>query len=70
MLRPLSKPRAVVVVPVSVLWMSDWTGKPFDQIVRDFDRNRWLFAEEAVEYGCADKMLSSAMPVAHSPEDL
>jgi ATP-dependent Clp protease protease subunit len=35
----------------------EWTGKPFDQIVRDFDRNRWLFAEEAVEYGCADKVI-------------
>jgi len=37
--------------------MADWTGKPFDQIVKDFDRNRWLFAEEAVEYGCADKVI-------------
>ena len=50
--------------------MSEWTGKPFEQIVKDFDRNRWLFAEEAVEYGCADKVLSSAMPVAHAAEDL
>ena len=50
--------------------MSEWTGKPFEQIVKDFDRNRWLFAEEAVEYGCADKMLSSAMPVVHAAEDL
>ena len=50
--------------------MSEWTGKPFEQIVKDFDRNRWLFAEEAVEYGCADKMLSSAMPVTRTPEDL
>ncbi|HYO10237.1 MAG TPA: ATP-dependent Clp protease proteolytic subunit [Tepidisphaeraceae bacterium] len=50
--------------------MSEWTGKPFDQIVKDFDRNRWLFAEEAVEYGCADKILQSAMPVTHQPEDL
>lgn len=37
--------------------MADWTGKPFDKIVKDFDRNRWLFAEEAVEYGCADKVI-------------
>lgn len=50
--------------------MSDWTGKPVEQIVKDFDRNRWLFAEEAIEYGCADKMLSNAMPVAHAAEDL
>lgn len=37
--------------------MSDYTGKSTDQIKRDFDRNKWLFAEEAVEYGCADKVL-------------
>jgi ATP-dependent Clp protease protease subunit len=40
--------------------MSDWTGKPADQIHRDFDRNKWLFAEEAVEYGCADRILDRA----------
>jgi ATP-dependent Clp protease, protease subunit len=37
--------------------MAEWTGKEFDTIVRDFDRNKWLFAEEAVEYGCADKVI-------------
>ena len=33
--------------------MADFTGKAQEQIHRDFDRNKWLFAEEAVEYGCA-----------------
>jgi len=37
--------------------MADYTGKPQDMIHRDFDRNKWLFAEEAVAYGCADKVL-------------
>jgi len=37
--------------------MANWTGKTPDQIHRDFDRNKWLFAEEAVEYGCADRVL-------------
>src|SRR5712691_2273034 len=37
--------------------MAEFTGKPADQIHRDFDRNKWLFAEEAVEYGCADRVL-------------
>src|SRR5215471_11639355 len=37
--------------------MADFTGKPSDTIHRDFDRNKWLFAEEAVEYGCADRVL-------------
>jgi ATP-dependent Clp protease protease subunit len=40
--------------------MSDYTGKPADMIHRDFDRNKWLFAEEAVEYGVADKILDRA----------
>jgi ATP-dependent Clp protease protease subunit len=40
--------------------MSQWTGKSPEQIHRDFDRNKWLFAEEAVEYGCADRVLDRA----------
>lgn len=44
--------------------MADWTGKPFDTIVRDFDRNKWMFAEEAVAYGCADKVIDRAPEVA------
>lgn len=45
--------------------MADYTGKSADTIHRDFDRNKWLFAEEAVEYGCADSVLDRApeMPV-------
>jgi len=33
------------------------TGQSVEQIERDCDRNKWLNAEEAVEYGCADKIL-------------
>jgi ATP-dependent Clp protease protease subunit len=40
--------------------MSGWTGKPAEMIHRDFDRNKWLFAEEAVEYGCCDRVLDRA----------
>jgi ATP-dependent Clp protease protease subunit len=40
--------------------MSQYTGKAAEQIHRDFDRNKWLFAEEAVEYGCADRVLDRA----------
>jgi ATP-dependent Clp protease protease subunit len=49
--------------------MSQWTGKSTEQIHRDFDRNKWLFAEEAVEYGCADKVLERApeSPVRRTP---
>lgn len=47
--------------------MSDFTGKEKEQIHRDFDRNKWLFAEEAVEYGCADRVLDRAPDVAPRP---
>lgn len=49
--------------------MAEFTNKPFDTIVRDFDRNKWLFAEEAVEYGVADKVLNQALHTPHKPED-
>src|SRR3954449_8344893 len=52
--------------------MSQWTGKSAEQIHRDFDRNKWLFAEEAVEYGCADRVMESApetTPVRRAAED-
>jgi ATP-dependent Clp protease protease subunit len=44
--------------------MAQWTGKTPEQIHRDFDRNKWLFAEEAVEYGCADRVMDRAPEVA------
>jgi ATP-dependent Clp protease protease subunit len=44
--------------------MADWTGKSRETIHRDFDRNKWLFAEEAVEYGCADRVLDRAPEIA------
>jgi ATP-dependent Clp protease protease subunit len=40
--------------------MGDYTGKDYDTIKRDFDRNKWLFAEEAVAYGCCDKVQDRA----------
>src|SRR5436190_5572081 len=45
--------------------MSEYTGKTPEQIHRDFDRNRRQFAEEAVAYGCADRVLERAPEVAH-----
>ena len=33
------------------------TGQSIEQIERDCDRNKWLTAAEAVEYGCVDKLL-------------
>jgi len=40
--------------------MASYTGKTAELIHRDFDRNKWLFAEEAVEYGVADKIMDRA----------
>src|SRR3954451_4008842 len=47
--------------------MADFTGKSKETIHRDFDRNKWLFAEEAVEYGCADRVLDRAPDVVARP---
>jgi ATP-dependent Clp protease protease subunit len=48
--------------------MAEFTGKSTDAIHRDFDRNKWLFAEEAVQYGCADKILDRAPNTAPRPK--
>jgi len=40
--------------------MANFTGKSADTIHRDFDRNKWLFADEAVSYGCADRIVERA----------
>src|SRR5919112_5028563 len=47
--------------------MADFTGKSKEHIHRDFDRNKWLFAEEAVEYGCADRVMDRGPDVAPRP---
>jgi ATP-dependent Clp protease, protease subunit len=51
--------------------MAEYTGKPPETIHRDFDRNKWLFAEEAVAYGCADKVQDRApeRPLSKRDED-
>ena len=47
--------------------MAGYTGKPAETIHRDFDRNKWLFSEEAVEYGCADRVLDRAPEILPRP---
>jgi ATP-dependent Clp protease, protease subunit len=39
---------------------AEWIGKSVEQIHKDSDRNKWMFAEEAVEYGIADKVIDRA----------
>jgi len=42
------------------------TKQTAEDIERDCDRNKWLTAEEAVEYGCVDKILER-MPESSTP---
>ncbi len=39
--------------------LSNHTGQSVEQIERDCDRNKWLNAEEAVDYGCVDQILKT-----------
>ena len=36
----------------------DHTGKPFDELTRDMERDNFMTAFESVQYGLADKMIS------------
>ena len=40
--------------------LAEHTGQTVEQIERDCDRNKWLTAAEAVEYGCADSVFTRA----------
>jgi ATP-dependent Clp protease protease subunit len=44
--------------------MADHTGQSVEQITKDCERDKWLDAEESVEYGVVDKILK------HVPESL
>jgi ATP-dependent Clp protease protease subunit len=38
---------------------ADLTGKPEKEVMHDIDRDKWMSAEEAVEYGLIDKIVAS-----------
>ena len=46
--------------------ISAQTGKPYEQVARDSDRDFWLTADEAVDYGLIDEVLAKQVPVAVS----
>lgn len=52
-------------------YLAEFTGKSFESIEADCDRNKWLGAEEGIEYGLVDAVLehveSLSGPVAGSP---
>jgi ATP-dependent Clp protease protease subunit len=39
--------------------MAERSGQTVEQIAKDTDRDRFMSAEEAVEYGLIDKMLTN-----------
>ena len=39
--------------------LAENTGKPYEQVVNDTDRDNWLSAEEAKEYGLIDEVIVS-----------
>ena len=40
------------------------TGQPLEQVVADADRDRWFTADQALEYGLVDKVITSAREAA------
>jgi len=42
--------------------LADRTGQTLERIMQDTDRNYWMTAEEAVEYGLVDEVLRRAQP--------
>ncbi len=43
--------------------MAEDTGQDESTIERDCDRNKWLSAEDAIAYGCVDKILEQLEPI-------
>ncbi|MDI6740627.1 MAG: ATP-dependent Clp endopeptidase proteolytic subunit ClpP [Candidatus Edwardsbacteria bacterium] len=50
--------------------LSNHTGQPVDKISQDTDRNFWMSAQEAKEYGIIDDIMVTrrALPKSHKPE--
>ncbi|HYQ16158.1 MAG TPA: ATP-dependent Clp protease proteolytic subunit, partial [Polyangiaceae bacterium] len=42
---------------------ADATGQPYDKLLRDTDRNHWLSAPEALEYGLVSRIVARAADV-------
>lgn len=41
--------------------LADHSGKTLEEIISDSDRNKWMSADEAVEYGVVDKVLTRSV---------
>ena len=40
--------------------ISEHTGQPIEQVIADADRDRWFTADQALEYGLVDQVITSA----------
>jgi len=43
--------------------IADETGQPLERVAQDTDRDYWMSAEEAVEYGIVGKIVKSAAEI-------
>ncbi|KAG2501644.1 hypothetical protein HYH03_000148 [Edaphochlamys debaryana] len=41
---------------------SNATGQPYDRVIRELSRNKWMDPKQAIEYGMIDKVLTTPMP--------
>ena len=48
--------------------ISKHTGKPFDQVERDCERDYYMTSEEAKDYGLVDEVVQSRKEIANMPE--
>jgi len=44
------------------LVISESTGQPYDRVIRELSRNKWMDPKQAIEYGMIDKVLTTPMP--------
>ncbi|KAG2435689.1 hypothetical protein HXX76_006889 [Chlamydomonas incerta] len=44
------------------LLTSNATGQPYDRVIRELSRNKWMDPKQAIEYGMIDKVLTTPMP--------
>lgn len=43
--------------------IADETGQPFEQVAKDTDRDHWMTAEEAIDYGIVSKIVKSVSEI-------
>jgi ATP-dependent Clp protease protease subunit len=46
--------------------IAEHTGQPVERIIADSDRDRWFTAQEAMEYGFVDRVVTRSQPVGDS----